>query len=60
MKKVEINRLTVGIDPKVYRGIIKLQAKIIRRTSHTCSFSETVTIVLEKGLKKMLKKYKKK
>jgi len=48
-------RVTIIIDESVYRRIIKTQARIIRKTSRSCSFSETVGIVVKHGLKRIKK-----
>ena len=57
MKKLEkYNRNTVALEPEVYRDLLETQAQIIKKTKNTCNFSETVTIVLEVGLRKMQKK----
>jgi len=40
------------IDESLYRKILMLQAKRIKKTKQGCSFSKMVSLVLKNGLKK--------
>jgi len=49
-------RVSLVIDQTVYKKIIKLQAKRIRKTKGSCSFSKMVNLILIRGIKKIKKR----
>ena len=53
-------RVSLNLEEKSYKKIVKLQAKRIKKTKQGCSFSSVIAIVLERGIKSMKKQKKKK